>query len=379
MRCPNCNEPNHAPDAVYCHMCGSLLGVPAPPSMGGAGFRFGAAYGFSEGVAEVESGGKLGFIDKTGKFVIPPTFSPEGHFVFGVDPFRGFSEGLAAVSAGGYSQRKYGFIDHSGNTVIPVQFSCAWHFSEGLAPIRQDGKWGYVDKTGRVVIRPQYEKAGFFSEGLALVHTVDRGYEYIDKSGHPVIRRTRNLLYDPYGDSFLFHRAKFSSASDFHEGFARVDCANKKSFIDKRGLWIKLDYRAGGDFSEGRSVVLAGKHAQDIRYGYIDTNMNIVIEPKFDYATGFHEGFAVVKMGGKWGCINGTGDIVVPCQYDMVQPFHEGLAAVAVDGLVGYVDGGGSLVIPPQFDSAKAFSEDLAAVKMNGGWGFIDKTGKRVL
>ena len=375
MRCLNCNEADHAPGAIYCHMCGYPLGKPAPTSMAGAGFRFGYADSFSEGKAKVESGGKMGFVNKTGNLVINPEYNKEGHYVFGQDTHWGFSEGLAAVSYGVYPNRQYGFIDHTGHFAILPQFSCAWHFSEGLAPIRQDGKWGYIDKAGKVVIQPKYDEVRSFSEGLALVKTRERGYEYIDKAGKPVIGRTRNLLYDPYGDSFLFHRGRFTSASDFHDGYAKVKCIHKNGFIDKTGLWVKMDFEAKSDFSEGLAVVMCGTHVQGLRYGYVDTGMNVVIEPMFEYATEFHGGFATVKMGGKWGAIDRAGDVVVPCQFNMVSPYHEGLAVVDVDGQIGYVDGAGAMVIAPQFDSGKGFSEGLAAVKKNNRWGFIDRTG----
>ena len=64
-----------------------------------------------------------------------------------------FHEGLARVWSGadkdGYGQREYGtgthgFIDTTGKEVVPCIFEDAFSFSEGLAAVKVDGKWGYI-------------------------------------------------------------------------------------------------------------------------------------------------------------------------------------------------------------------------------------------
>jgi WG containing repeat len=71
------------------------------------------------------------------------------------------------VSVGG----KYGYIDRSGKMVIPPQFKEAGSFSEGLAIIRlNDKEWGYIDTSGKLVINgEEFGLAREFSEGLAAV------------------------------------------------------------------------------------------------------------------------------------------------------------------------------------------------------------------
>src|SRR5579862_743776 len=75
------------------------------------------------------------------------------------------SKSLHVVAVSG----RYGFIDHSGKMVIPPQFDQATEFSEGLAAVQSGGKWGYIDSKGRLNIAPQFDLADPFSDGLALV------------------------------------------------------------------------------------------------------------------------------------------------------------------------------------------------------------------
>src|SRR5215471_11177127 len=90
-----------------------------------------------QALAAAQAAGKWGFIDKTGKFVVPPRY----------DSVWSFAEQLASVSVGG----KWGFIDKTGKLVIPAQFDSAWIFSEQLAPVSVGGKWAFIDKTGKFV------------------------------------------------------------------------------------------------------------------------------------------------------------------------------------------------------------------------------------
>lgn len=84
-----------------------------------------------------DANGKYGFIDKTGKVVIPCQWE----FV------ESFSEGLAAVND---KDDKYGFIDKTGKLVLPCKWNRAWSFHEGLGSVEDaNGKRGYIDKQVR--------------------------------------------------------------------------------------------------------------------------------------------------------------------------------------------------------------------------------------
>ena len=122
---------------------------------------------------KLEQNYKYGFVDESGKLVINPIY--EGA--------SAFSEGLAAVCVGKGcywgvqnedKEKKWGFIDHSGNMVIPPQFESASNFKEGLAPVSVGGKYGFIDKHGQFVVNPSYDSALEFDHGLAPVAIKDK-------------------------------------------------------------------------------------------------------------------------------------------------------------------------------------------------------------
>jgi WG containing repeat len=57
---------------------------------------------------------------------------------------------------------RHGFIDSTGKIIVPPQFNTLQPFSEGLAAARLGGYYGYIDSMGSWVIPPQYDKGNEF-------------------------------------------------------------------------------------------------------------------------------------------------------------------------------------------------------------------------
>ena len=282
---------------------------------------------------------KWGYIDKTGREVIPCLY----------DYTNDFREGLAMVKMSG----KYGFIDKTGREVALCQYDDAENLHEGLAKVRKSGKWGYIDKTGREVAPCKYDDANAFCEGLASVKQSNK-WGVIDKTGHEVVP------------------CKYDYTYDFCEGLAEIKKSGKWGFIDNTGREVvPCQYYEVEDFCEGLAVV-----EKNGKRGYIDKTGREVIPCKYDYAWSFQEGLAVVEMNGKRGYIDKTGREVIQCKYDYAYDFCEGLAIVWKSDKCGYIDKTGREVIPCEYDYADNFHEGLAKVWKSDKYGYIDKTGR---
>lgn len=293
--------------------------------------------------------GEYGFIDDTGKLVIPCQW----------DYATDFSEGLARVTDSGWN---HGYIDKTGEVVIPCEWSDAGRFNEGLAPVQDsNGYWGFIDKTGEIMIPCDWKLASNFSEGLAAVQEVNDRWGFIDKTGNPVIS------------------CKWLMASDFSEGMARVQDSNGQyGFIDKNGLGvIPCQWYDAFWFSEG----LAPVQNRNGKWGFIENTRNLAIPCQWDEVGDFSEGLAPVKdNNGKWGYIDKTGQVVIPCQWRYAYSFSDGLALVRdQDRMYGYIDKTGEIVIPCEWEKADAFHDGLAQVEGSDDIEhYINKTGRVV-
>ena len=76
--------------------------------------------------------------------------------------------------------------------------------------------------------------------------------------------------------------------------------------------------------------------------------------------------------------LKSTNEVIISAKYDDASYFSEGLAIVELNGKYGFIDKTGKEVIPLKYDDAYSFSEGLAKVKLNGKWIKIDKNGNRV-
>lgn len=81
---------------------------------------------------------------------------------------------------------------------------------------------------------------------------------------------------------------------------------------------IPRRYERAMPFSEGLAAVLV-----DGRFGYIDLNGEMVLEPRFDLAGAFEHGLAEILMGKHTGVINRKGEIVVAPKFARSIPFTE--------------------------------------------------------
>jgi hypothetical protein len=169
-------------------------------------------------------------------------------------------------------------------------------------------------------------------------------------------------------------------------------------FIDQSGaLAIGVSGRFHGKFSNGLARVWQGVGQ---KWGYIDANGKLVIQPAYDWALPFSEGLAAVNVGarisndrglrgadvmwariegGKWIFIDKSGKAVMETPYTEVGSFHDGLAPVKSNDKWGYIDKAGKIVVPPRFENADELRDGMGAVLLGHRWGFIGKSGEQVV
>jgi hypothetical protein len=103
---------------------------------------------FSEGLAFVRINGECAYINKDAETTIPGFACKSG---------GRFKEGLARFEV---QSGVAGYIDRTGKWAIPPQFTSAGDFSEGLALVETGGGQRFVDRTGRTVLTPVAPPSG---------------------------------------------------------------------------------------------------------------------------------------------------------------------------------------------------------------------------
>lgn len=159
---------------------------------------------------------KRGFVDKKGNVVS----SDEAQFV------RSGKLGLSfRIDA---RDNRIGYVDRAGRWVLPPQFIQAGEFLEGYAPARQerDDTWGLIDAKGDWVLKPAYRATqGGVYGGVIAVARRDPSKAVPESAGaSPVSSVSEPLLWgyvDVKGKTIL--PLEYPWVSRFRHGFGRME------------------------------------------------------------------------------------------------------------------------------------------------------------
>ncbi len=101
------------------------------------------------------------------------------------------------------------------------------------------------------------------------------------------------------------------------------------------------------------------------KYGLIDTEGKILLEPQFERLSQFHAGYASFQQDDLWGFIDTEGNIVVKPMFEANwNPiFNEGLAMAGYSGERFYFNLDGERILPGPYIVGTCFKEGMAAVK----------------
>ena len=310
-----------------------------------------------------QAGGKWGYINARGNFVIVPLFQNAIGFscgyalvsmdneikfidkngIFQATPFTFDGDSNASSFYYNYStieiDRSYGLMNNKFQVTIQPYFSALYEMGDnGLVVAKRDGssKYEYVNAKGETQISAMYEGADSFKDGVAVVVLISK-YGAIDKSGNMIIQPTYQYGLENMGEGLI----------------AFGDKNGKRGILDKKGNMIQAAlYKDLGFVYDG--LILCSSKGE--KYGYLDTKGAIVIPEMYYRAYPFFEGYAWVKQSdegdGAWMSIDKKNSVVfylAKGEYPMTG-FHNGLALVATEDGYKYVNEKGNMVYSWIFD-----------------------------
>ncbi len=154
-------------------------------------FKYVTGTPFVEGIAFVsKDGNKFGLIDKKG--------FEHGQFIY--DDIQDFSDGLALVVIGG----KVGFINKEGVQIVPCKYFFAESFRGGVAKVilsnTSSESWKYTTTTGFIntqgveVVKPIYYNYETYNIGNGFVVVCKRNAHQSDQYG--IVDKTGKFIYE---------------------------------------------------------------------------------------------------------------------------------------------------------------------------------------
>ena len=112
------------------------------------------------------------------------------------------------------------------------------------------------------------------------------------------------------------------------------------------------------------------------KWNYIDTNGQLVSNQWFDMVYGFNNGFAWVRLNGKMNFINTNAQLLSNQWFDNARDFSDGFAEVRLNNKYNFINTNAQLISNQWFELVGRFSYGFTWVQLNGKYNFINPNGK---
>lgn len=316
--------------------------------------------------------GRWGFLNTAGILVIDPVF----------DDVTPFSEGLAAVNQKG----KWGYIDHTGKVIIPINYKSAWAFHDNKARVRPfDSPDCFVGKDGRVLASGEWSAAGDFSEGLALVR-IGNTFGYIDSTGTlsiPSVYSGGHTFYhgvavieDEEKNGVINAKGEIVISTVFdhitiHKEEQIIVCRDSQmsSAFDLNGKeLVRLENSTILD-TDGKLISFM---KDDTAFFYDIADKRISSDGKFFNIIYLGEHRWAGKQVHGYYLLNAEGKKMTATPYSQINQFKDGIAVYGKDQAWGYLDLSGRELTGNVFIVAWDYKEKFARAAFEQGITFID-------
>jgi len=283
-----------------------------------------------------------GFIDSTGKFVIPPVYEA-------VMPFK---EGLAVT----VKNDSAAFINKENDNAFKSFYEEAYAFTNGMAPVNVKGEWYFINRQGQ---------------------KISDAYEEIQELGENVYVIKQNKKYgaaDAYGNIII--QPQFDKMGDFKNGMAYYMNNNLYGFVSKEGVASKAQYQWISDFDENRlAIIKLNNH-----YGLIDQNDNLILSPVYDLVIKAKGNIFIVVRNNKYGFYSGMGCFYSEIDYDFKKELSPAyytngkLFKLLKNNKQALMDLNGRISIDyGQYEEVHFAQSNLIRVKRRTKYGFVDR------
>lgn len=239
----------------------------------------------------------------------------------------------------------------------------------GLLAIEEDGKWGLINTAGKIIVEPAYDLAiGGRHYGI-LRNTNPNNNP--SKTATVAIVNLKGEFILPNGPHQVRGLGGYHPAN---RGMQIVHVSGKEGVMDSLGNFlIAPKFHWIGYFDRFRVATVE----EDGKYGVMDLNGKVWIEPQYPDKESAHAAYEKQKMGPAFA------------GFDKTQPLSDGRVAVykgkigrygdTEENNWGFADANGNVVIPGIYKRVNSFADGIARVEVDGKAGFLDREGNEVI
>lgn len=201
------------------------------------------------------------------------------------------------------AQKSLAISAEDGRIVVPAEYDYLdpRGYSHGFLLFMKENKYGYLNEEGKVAIHPQFDDAYAFVNDLAIVK-LNGTVGCIDMDG--------NMLF-----SFSSSKKELvllENMPDVIKFYEKDGASRSWGFLNRDGEIISVF----GEEMEGYTEVITSEGVFPVtdpfgKAGYMNVYGQWVIEPQWDVAGAFINGYAFVEIDSLCGVIDQSGDYII--------------------------------------------------------------------
>lgn len=349
--------------------------------------QFDAVQAFAQGIAAVQEGGKWGFIDTTGAWVIKPRFVKaelgEGKL------YRVTDESKLVLEIRKASENS------SWEALQPLEKSTPVETTVGIRFIfENNNRWGIRNKEGNTLVAPQFDSIHYLGTDLFSAFISLQGYCLLNAEG-----KERSAYFQEIGTEIQFGRIRFRDNDRYGlmtpngkiitpASWWRLEIVGHHIACSKGGQLQLCSDRLEklSDFLFDEVIYLDEQHwlakIRDTGQGRIFNVAGQVVKSDVEFSDGqLMHGMLPVKNAAtqKWGYINSRGEEVIPFTFTYVESFWPNGKAIFLgpdqNGNLkkGLIDTMGKVVQPAIFDEILWNQDGIYTVVHGKTMQFLDE------
>ena len=324
-------------------------------------------------IARIE--GKLGVLNDTNATIVPFQYDKISFFE-GEDSTCTRWEGTLLVQSRG----KYGVLDATGKPVTALYDKIEFmpetcQSASGKTKVMlfyEKGKVGLADAYGNVVIRPAYDKIEFVKYYITRYGDTTK-IERVLKPELMIAKKDGKYGLFDLQENVPLLRSEYNQIEYLQE----IKIEEKKKTISTHILKIKQGSKYG-------FITLHNKAISVPQYEYLGDFSS----EKGKISGESEKLIALIQKNGKWGWINLVGKEIIKIDYDAAEAFRKDIAFVRKGKKWTAIDREGKQVLADSYEEIKylaldteqnAFFKTLIIAKKNGKYGILDIEGKTLL
>ncbi len=300
------------------------------------------------------------------------------------------------------NKKRWSLYDSLGKKILSKQYKAISNYNEGIVALQTDENlWGFADEKGNIIIEPKYKFVSKSKNGLLLVKlpkTCINDYQLIDKNEQLVYTGKEAQLfhlgvirYRACKDSIrlegepeteLYYGVppyRYDSYIPAEYGYVRVKNGAYTGVLNSDGKEAVQAYQDTVYLASADTFFLYKRNNGLVGYSDRYCNTTMTLNTKFEQVLSLQNGYSKFKKDGLYGFIDTQGNVQIAPKYTACGEFNNGMAAVFLRGKWGFVDKQENLTVQPYYKEVKPFRNGFAPVKnAKNKWLFIDKNGKPI-